>query len=99
MSLSLFIMLIFFSNLLYGIEPDKKKHLSVSIGISGVSQIFFKDTIKSFGICAVIGVGKEIYDHSQVQNKMDKQDLVFDAVGCLIGSVMMKGIQYFLSIK
>ncbi|WP_137297248.1 hypothetical protein [Psychromonas sp. SP041] len=65
-------------------EYDKQLHFVASAGIGAASEIYFDDNSKSLALCGAAGIGKEVYDEI-TYGGFSAEDLVADAVGCLVG--------------
>lgn len=75
------------------IEIDKKKHLAVSYGLGLATTYYFKDPVYGFSSCLAVGLAKEIYDEIDY-NGFDEKDLAYDALGCALGTLTMKGLEF-----
>lgn len=59
------------------IQVDKLEHIAVSMAVSVLSPL----------LAIIVAVGKEVYDH-YCRGGFDVKDLMADAVGIIIGSII-----------
>lgn len=67
------------------IEPDKKKHLQYSTAIGFITQQASDNRLLSYSTCLGVGLGKEVYDQTKPSGEFSNKDLMFDALGCILG--------------
>ncbi len=73
---------------------DRVMHFTVSTGLGAGTYYLTKHRLVSYSTCLGVGVAKELYDDTQVDNSFSGKDVVFDVLGCAVGvegTVMMKG--------
>lgn len=78
------------------IRDDHKKHLGVSYGLGIVSTYYFEKPLYGFSSCLAVGLGKEIYDEIDY-NGFDGEDLAYDALGCALGTLTVKGLEFAIT--
>jgi hypothetical protein len=93
-------------SLAYGLERDKRLHLTISIpfGMAGTAALSkaYPDKGPVFSLIGgtmlgtLPGLAKEFRDQ-QVYSGFDEKDLAADAVGAFIGALLVRG--YFLWTK
>jgi uncharacterized protein YfiM (DUF2279 family) len=79
-----------------GIESDKQLHFGVCFGVSSMTYqtmdaYGYSDTqaaVASFSTAFAVGLGKEISDAQQANNKFDKNDIAFNALGALTATFL-----------
>ncbi len=75
------------------IRDDHQKHLAISYGIGVASTYYFKEPLYGFSSCFAVGLAKEVYDEIDY-NGFDGKDLAYDALGCALGTVTVKGLEF-----
>ena len=77
--------LILFIQTANAIEPDKEKHLQYSTAIGFAAQQLSENRFISYSTCLSVGLGKEVYDQTKPKGEFSNEDLLFDALGCILG--------------
>lgn len=76
------------------IEKDKQLHFGVSSVIGGIAYYHTESSFKSMVGCAVVGVGKEVYDEISYGG-FDEKDLLADVIGCGVGTFISSELVRF----
>ncbi len=80
----------------FAIDHDKKLHFGVSSAIGFVGYGVTDDKVLSYTGCMAIGFGKEVYDIAHSEDGFSTEDLVADALGCVVGvesSAYLRGVE------
>jgi uncharacterized protein YfiM (DUF2279 family) len=78
------------------IESDKQLHFGVCFGLSAMTYGAMdaygysktQSTLTSLGVAITAGIGKEISDSSQANNRFDKNDMLFNVLGAVTGTFL-----------
>ena len=74
---------------------DKALHVGASFVIGSLAQYYTESITTSLIACMTVGVAKEVYDKHSHHGVADKNDLYFNAAGCLLGVTGVKAFQVY----